>query len=110
MGKISRWRYVSRQQLGEIIAANPRNSGESKEEYGRRLKAAITAGYPFKYRSGHAYQCWLDERKTVLAYLGLYPPPWKQPAPPQVAPAPDPDPSRIQLPLPLDGLHPKEEG
>ena len=75
----SGWRIISRQKLGAIVSATPRQEGESLEAWGKRLKRAIAGGYPFIERSSFAYQCWLSERRRLLYGLKLSDPPKKDP-------------------------------
>ena len=65
------WATTSRQILLEIIEATPQQQGESLEDWGKRLRKAITNGYLFSQRSGFAYKAWCRERAVVLHQLGI---------------------------------------
>jgi len=65
------WATTSRQILLEIVEATPQQQGESLEDWGKRLRKAITNGYLFSQRSGFAYKAWCRERAVVLHQLGI---------------------------------------
>lgn len=65
------WRTRSRLLISQIVCANLRRDGETDEAWAKRLKKALTEGYPYAQRSGFAYQSWLKERSIALYELGL---------------------------------------
>ena len=65
------WATISREVLTEVTKANPQQQGEALEDWGKRVKLAITDAYPFAQRSGFAYRAWCRERAVVLYELGI---------------------------------------